>query len=229
MMTFEDISVAALARASGYGVPVSETRSLHYRRIGLRQQQIFAEAARLNPEFFGVCAVAPVIEGTVNLRTIEDPPVPLPELVTRFEVHEVAEPEDPESEEESPYPPGTEIHPIRVQDPSAALPPRATLRDGVLQGWQGELDTVARVKVYYSRLPAPGRPTDGDRQVEIPYPHEEILVVDLAAWLIQHSLAADPEVRSASLALLREEESVLLGEWAGYVATFVGSLQQRFG
>ena len=216
-MTYEEIVLQALARVTDFGFDVPATRSLCYRWIGLREQALFSRAARVNPEWAGVCAHAPVIGGAVNLRTI-GATAPVPELISKVEIL------DPGT---SPYPAGTQVNLVVLKDVDVAEPPRATLRDYVIEGVGSDLDGVGKLRIYYSRLPVPGKPTDRDREAEIPEPHTEILVVGLASDLLSKALGLDRERKKEALALLAAEEEKRLADFDAYLQTYA-PLQMRF-
>ena len=72
--TVEDLVEQALSRCAEYGGNYPATRSLLYRRLGVRQQELFAAAARANPEYFGATAIGTLdANKAVSLATMGSP------------------------------------------------------------------------------------------------------------------------------------------------------------
>lgn len=216
-MTFEDVRQAALARLMEYGDRWPHGRSVAYRRIGVRQQQLYAMAARANPEYAGVCAVGGLVNGVANFATME-PPVLRPEAITLVEIHDPGE---------SDYEVGQRITIVTADDPDG-LAPRAFLRRRVLVGVGNELAGVATIKVWYPYIPEPARPDEGgSREVEIPDPYSELLVIDLARDYARKTIALEPDIRAAIVRMQDEEEGPLLAEWIAHVRGYA-PLETRF-
>lgn len=216
-MTFEDVRRAALARLMEYGDRWPHGRSVAYRRIGVRQQQLYALAARANPEYAGVCAIGTLVDGAANFAAME-PPVLRPEAITLVEIHDPGE---------SDYEVGQRITIVTADDPDG-VPPRALLRHRVLFGVGSDLDGVAKVKVWYPYIPEPTAPDeDGTREVEIPDPHSELLVVDLARDFARKTISIEPETRAAIVAALNDEEAPMLAEWIAHVQGYA-PIEARF-
>lgn len=216
-MTFEDVRQAALARLMEYGDRWPHGRSAPYRRIGVRQQQLYAMAARANPEYAGVCAIGGLVNGVANFAAME-PPVLRPEAITLVEIHDPGE---------SDYEVGQRITIVTADDPDG-LAPRAFLRHRVLVGVANELAGVATIKVWYPYIPEPASPDeDGSREVEIPDPYSELLVVDLARDYARKTIALEPDIRAAIIRMQDEEEGPLLAEWIAHVRGYA-PLETRF-
>jgi hypothetical protein len=219
MMTPEEIAVLAMARCSEITDSYPKARSVMYRRIGVRQQQLFTIAAGINPDYYGTDATTLLVGGAADLADIADP-VPTPEQITRVEVNSVAG--------GSPFAVGREINVVPVADAlSAALPPRMTLRDGVLEGVAADLATVTGIRLYYSRQPKMIAPTDGAVPTEIPSPHDELLVVDLAMTLLKAATKISAAERGAAITSLANEEAGLLVGWQDHVENY-GPVVSRF-
>lgn len=217
-MTFEDVRQAALARLLQFTTRYPQGKAVPYRRIGIRQQDLYDQAADVNPEFGGDGALAELDAGAADLNDIAAP-VGLPARITRIEV---SDPGD------SPYAIGKEISVVGVDDPEAAAAPRATLRQGVLRGWAAELDDVTEILVYYPFQPAPADPAEtGVRVVEIPSPHDELLVIDLTKALLRSVGTLTPAVRADILGDLTDEETPRLAGWLKHAHSFA-PLQSRF-
>lgn len=218
-MTVEEIAIAALARALEFSNVIPSTRSVMYRRIGIRQQQLFARAAQINPEYFGICATGGLTDGAADLNDMT-PPVESPETITRIEV---------DNGGTSPYAPGQEIRIVSSADVMAELPPRVTVRNRIIRQVGTDLVGVLAIRILYAKLPLAIGPTDGAVVIALPEPHAELLVVDLTKELVFKTLSMGAASRTAALEVLAAEETVLLDAFDRHVAQFVGALAARFG
>lgn len=218
-LTMKEVSTYALARAMEFTSSVPSTESLMYRRIGLRQQQLFGRAAIVSPDYWGICATAGLDDSAADLSDMDDP-IESAESVTKIDIV------DPGS---SDWDAGQEIRVVSLSDPDAELAPRATIRNRVIRGVGSDLDGVISIKIHYSRIPLPVAPTDGTRAADIPAPHDELLVVDLTMDLLAKTLGMDASLRTAALERLRAEENVLLAAFDLHVREYAGSLSSRFG
>lgn len=218
MLTCEEIAVQAMARASDITSSFPKTRSIMYRRIGVRQHQLFSRAAQINSEYFGTSAWATLdVDGAADLADFILP-VPTPEQVQKVTVHAI--------DVGSPYAVGDEIAIVSVADPEAELAPRMTLRGGVLRQVGTDLATVNEVRVWYSRQPAVLGATSELTATEIPAPWDELLVVDLARHLLRSS--KDTAERIAAITALDSEEVELLTGFDSHVAQYAAR-RERFG
>lgn len=218
-MIVEDIAIAALARALEFTNGVPSTRSVMYRRIGIRQQQLFARAAGVNPDYFGICATGALDNGAADLSDMA-PPVEKPESITKIEVS------DPGT---STYLEDQEIRVVPSTDVTVDLPPRATLRNRVIRQVENDLDGVASIRIHYARVPEPIGPSDSDKVVELADPHSELLVIDLTKSLLLKTISMDAATKAAAFEGLNKEEGELLEAFDQHVASFTGSLSSRFG
>lgn len=222
-MTIAEIVEAALARASDFGANFPSTRSVLYRRIGQRLQQLYAVAARTNPEYFGVSAVGTLSSGAVSLSTTGDPdagdPVFSPELITRVEIADKGT---------SAYTNGDEVFVVQRNDPGVAVAPRVTIRNGVIQQIGTDLTNVTSLRMYYSRRPFRLDGGDGALALDFPEAFQELLVVDLAKWLARK--LADKENRGLALEALTAEETELLANFVAEVESYTSGVETgRFG
>ncbi len=218
-MTVEEIAVAALSRAAEFSNKVPSTRSVIYRRIGVRQQQLFSHAARMNPEFYGICAVGTVTSGALNLADMIAP-VQAADTITRIDIEGVGT---------SSYATGQEVRVVSLSDRDVEDAPRATLRNRVIRGVGTDLNLVASLKIHYSRIPIEVVPeTDTAREIDLEEPHTELLVVDAARQLIAKTMALDVSARTAVDAVLAAEEAALLANYEQHVREFAGSMSTRF-
>lgn len=208
-MLFEDVRQAALARLGEFTDKFPNGTQVPYRRIGVRQQELYAMAAHENPEYAGTCAEGDVTNGAVSFATMS-PPVLTPERITRIEVSEVTG---------AAYQLGTEITVVPIADQDG-IAPRATLRNGLLKGVAGELDDVTKVNVFYPYRPEPTAATEtGTREVEIPDPYSELLVIDLAREYVRKALHLGA-TRAEIIGAIEDEEKPLLGAWAAHVREY---------
>jgi hypothetical protein len=222
-VTAEEIAVMALSRAIEFSPKVPSARSVMYRRIGIRQQQLFARAGKVNPEWAGVMSNAPLGPwGGVQAVDLADliTPTEAADLITRIEIG---------AKGTSAYAVGQEVNPVTLADPNCADAPRVLVRNRIIMAYNRELDGVTSLNVYYSRVPLAIGPTDGDCQVELQEPHVELLVVDLTRHLLQKTIALNAAERQAAIGIFNEEEKELLGLFDQYVARFSDSTQARFG
>jgi hypothetical protein len=134
-------------------------------------------------------------------------PVEAAEVISRIEV------EDPGT---SGLVAGTEIAIVPLTDPSAAFPPRVTVRNGVIRQVDTDLAGVTSIRVYYSRRPFRIDDQDATRTIALPEPFQELLVVDLARWMLRKEATIPAETRQVALAALDAEEQEML---ANFVAT----------
>jgi hypothetical protein len=209
-LTLEEIAVLAMARASEFTDTYPKARSLMYRRIGLRQQQLFAIATDANQDYYGAAASATLdVNKRADLQDIAAP-VPTPEQIQRIEVY---------ATDGNPAAPaiGTEIALVPLGDLVAEDPPRATLRDLLFAQVDTDLAHVTDILIYYARVPASYAPTDGAIEVEIPAPYDELLVIDLTLDLIRSSRGLDAAIRTEAIQLLTAEESGLVSGWQTHV------------
>lgn len=210
MLTCEEIAVLAMARVSELTDTFPKSRALMYRRIGVRQQQLFLAATEANHEYYGVAASATLdTNGRADLRDIADP-VPSFEQVQKVEVY---------TTDGNPAAPaiGTEISIVPLGDLNADDPPRATLRDMVLRQVGTDLAHVTELLVHYGRLPDSYDATDADTATELPTPHDELLVVDLAIYLLNAARGMDEDQRQKAIAQLANEETGLLTGWQTHI------------
>lgn len=213
MLTCEEIAVQAMARVSELTDTYSKSRTLMYRRIGVRQQQLVLAATEANQDYFGTVATGTVDHASgdrVDLADIADP-VPTPEQVQRIEV---------EATDGNPAAPpiGKEIAVVPIGDVDAEDPPRATLRRQILKGVGTDLLHVDVVRVYYARQPMSYGPTHRNEITEIPTPHDELLVVDLALFLLNGARGIEKDERDRAVAQLASEEAGLLEGFRLHVA-----------
>lgn len=218
MQTFEEIRQASLARIGEFTDKYPTGTQVPFRRIGVRQQQLYAMAAHENPEYTGQCAIGTVDSGAVDLTSMS-PPVATPERISLIKIYELNDAERP------PYSAGDEITVVSVADQDGNAP-RALLRHKRLYGINGELDGVATIEIFFPYRPEPtDADEDGTREVEIADPHSELLVVDLTKLYAR--LAMTREERAPLMADLKEEEDEMIAAWLAHVREYA-PIQSRF-
>jgi hypothetical protein len=212
-MTAEEAAVAALAEAAEFGSTFPTTRTTLYRRASTRQQQLFAMAAQIDPDWAGFCVEGDVVDGAVNLAPMlrgDVEGIPAAERVSRVHVN------DPGT---SVWSGGKEVAMVPSDDMTVGLPPRVTLRGGIFRSVGSDLDGVVSLSVYYSRRPAPV--SGSDHVLEIPEPHADLIVYDLARSLVQKAVAIDAKVREHAVAYFNGQETAALAAFREYIQNFV--------
>lgn len=199
-MTADECFDAAAARCAEFSVKVPGTRTTAYARINRRQQQLFAHVATLEPEVFGRNQAAVLAAGVYDLANLS----PLASRVTYVEIL------DPGT---SGYAVGTKVTVLQVFDPAAEIPPRATLRDAVLEQVGTDLALVTSVRIHYSKQPAVV--DAGTDVLEFLEQFLELLVIDLTKMLVRKSIALDSGEGTKGtgfLELLEAEEKDLMAD-----------------
>lgn len=218
-MTYNEICDQALARCAEFGVSFPEQRSVSLRRVGVRQQQLFSRANRLDPDYFGVCATGAPVGGALDLRDLVEPVARL----DRVTYVEIATPGT------SSYAAGDVVHVVPPSDKDQFYAPRVTLRDWVLLQVGTDLANVGTLKVGYSKLSLAVKATDGAVESELPVQFQDLLVVDQAMQMIRKVLDLGAADKEKALTLLAAEEEVLLTEFDAHVLGFAAAREARFG
>jgi hypothetical protein len=214
-VTLEECVIAALSRAEEYGNEWPGTRSVFYRRVGVREQQLMVRAAEINQDFFGKSVSINLVAGVANLATLN----PVAERVAGARINGVGT---------SAYATGTRVTIVPIDDPTySGLAPRATLRDYTLTQVGADLALVASVWIDYSKRPTvKALATDVP---EIPLHFHELLVLDLVKWMVRKSSIVDTKQRLEIAARLSEEETELLADYDEHVERFQTAEESRFG
>ncbi|MCK5652011.1 MAG: hypothetical protein KAJ42_11565 [Gemmatimonadetes bacterium] len=223
-MTYDEIVEHAKERGLFFGMTFPTTNRVLFRRIEIRQQEIFSQAARVNPDYFGVSASGPLdAEFRVNLADLDvsvdvDPAANL----TRVEIEDGGT--HPTLVE------GDQVNVVPFTDIEADLAPRMTLRNFILQGVGTDLVGVASVSIFYGYRPEnKAQPFDGFENAELPDPYQELLVIDLMKWVLKQTLGMDVEGKATAIAALGEEEAEMSGAFLTEVGDFAGAQVSRFG
>lgn len=220
-LSCEEIVRIGLARVAEYTRSHPAVRSVLYRRISTRQQELAALAAKVNPDYFGVVSNAVLVGGAADLADIVSP-VPTPEAIQKIEVGAIGA--------GATVAVGDEISIVRLDDPTADVPPRVTLRSGVLRGVGTDLNGVVSINVYYAKLPDTLSSAEtGTTLVAIPAPYDQTLVLEVALLVVertQHGDQLDP-IRQSVADELRKEASEWEAKWLMHVKQ-LGTARTRF-
>jgi hypothetical protein len=214
-LTVEQIVVAVLARALELSNEVPTTRSVHYRRVTTRQQQLFVRAAEINPDYFGKSTSINLAGGTADLSTLN----PKAERVNGVRIN---------NKGTSPYTSGDHVHIVAIDDSTyAALAPRATLRDYTLTQVGTDLSLVTSVWVDYSKRATDlVLPTDTP---QLPEQFHELLVIDDTKACVRRMFAVLKATRDEMLSMLDAEEADLMADFERHVERFQLAEESRFG
>ncbi len=223
-MTFQEIVDNAKARAVDFGATFPSTARVLFRRIEIRQQEIFSQATRVNPDYFGVSAT-----GTLDANGAAD----IKDQQASVGVDPAANVVRVEVEDAGTHPTlvaGDEIKVVSLNDIGAALAPRMTLRNFVLRQVGTDLAGVVSVCAFYGYRPEnKATPLDGSEVAELPAVYQELLVIDLTKWMVRMTLELGTEVKAAALAALSEEEGEANGAFMAEVQDYAGVQVSRFG
>lgn len=221
MSTFDDVVDAAQSRAVDFGSGYPGARSVLYRRISNRLHQLYAAAARWNPEYFGVSAVGTLASGGASFSTMGDPdasnPVFAPELVSRVEIADKGT---------SSYANDDEVNVVQLNDAAdAALAPRVTIRNLAIKQVGTDLTNVTSLRMFYSRRPYRRGAADGVELIDFPETFEDLLVIDLTKWMVRKSMNPPIAERTAAIATLSEEEAELYSNYEQEVTEFTSAVE----
>ena len=217
-MTYDQIVTLALQRCSEFGETAGLERAFLLRRIGRRQSQWFQRSARMNSDFYGVCIVGILQDNALDLAPIAPPESP----IGRIERIEIADPGT------SDWDVLTEVTVVPLNDPRSGLPPRVTLREFVLRGLVGDLDGVTKLRIYYTKQARSVGPSDGALEAEIREPYVDILVLDVAQYILKTLRARGRADVVAPLALLAAEEAELTQDYDSHMTGIVLDVADRF-
>lgn len=217
-MTYDEIADLAIARCAIFTRHFPSARSIMYRRIGVRLRQLQSRASRINGDYFGVYATAALAAGAADLNDVIEP-TPTPSQIQRITVNAVSG--------VGVVAVGDEIHIVPSSDITAAIAPRMTMRDLVLEAVGGDLANATQIRVHYSKLAPVGSATSKDVQVELAEPYPELLVVDLAKHLLGLTTEMDSTKRTEAIALLTAEEQPMEADFYQHVAEYLPT-EDRF-
>ncbi len=221
-MTVQEAIDNALARCAELGADVPGTRSLMIDRISQTQQDVFASGAQWNPDYFGTCVVGTLDGMAMDVLAILDP-LEIPETITRIEIA------DPGSSEWSA---GDEVSVVTLSDrDNATIKPRVTVRRKIISSVGNDLNGVNSIRVFYSPCPLPLDPTAtaiGDKRLEIPRPHDRIVPLDLALYLLDKVPSPTAAV-VAGKAAIAAELTMAMAKFESHVRSYVMTTVTRFG
>ena len=223
-MTYDEIIDNAKSRSLDFGATFPTTKRVLYRRIEIRQQELFSAAARVNPDYFGVSATGILdANGAADIKDQEAAPNVDPAAnVTRVEVEDAGTHPTLVS--------GDEISIVSISDVKAALAPRMTLRNFVLRQVGTDLAGVVSICAFYGFRPEnKTTPLDGSETAELPDVFQELLVYDVVKFLLKQTLDMDVATKTGALALLEAEESEMSASFVAEVGDFAGAQVSRFG
>ncbi|HYF53855.1 MAG TPA: hypothetical protein VEA41_06320 [Salinarimonas sp.] len=220
-MNAEQVLKRALTEASEYGSNFPTSHALLYRRISSRQMQLFAEAASINADWAGACFTMDLVGGNGNLTdTFEGESAGINGIarISRITV------ENPGS---SAWAAGREVDLVSSDDVDSGAPPRAFFRGYSLFQVGTDLNGVSSLKVHYSRRPAV---VDGPAdEIELPEPHTECLVWDLAMILLARASTIDPERKKAGNAFFTMMRDEAEEQFKTYVREYVALMARHAG
>lgn len=224
MRTYDDIRVAALARSMDWGVTIPGNKSVMWGRIGGRQQELFAFAAGVDPEYYEVQAIGTLDNGAVDIALMLTDAVLECVKATRAKVETlIADPSD-----EAPAV-GDEINLIPASDdPGAYLFPRATIKNKILAQVATDLVDVESIRLFYSYRPnAAAADEDGSTELALESPFDALLEADLARDLARKTVGMDGAVKAAIILGLDEEEKEMMAAFAEHIRTFSSGRTSR--
>ena len=223
-MTFQEIVDNAKARGLDFSVTYPSTARVLFRRIEIRQQELFSAATRVNPDYFGKSAT-----GTLDANGFVD----IKDQQASVDVDPAANITRVEVEDAGTHPTlvtGDEINSVSISDVEADLPPRMTLRNFVLRQVGTDLAGVVSVCAFYGYRPEnKATPLDGTEEAELPAVYQELLVMDLTQWMVQQTLEMDAGRKTAALEVLGVDEGQMMDAFLQEVADFAGAQVSRFG
>ncbi len=221
-MTYEEVVENALARTLDWDGEFPSSRLPMYRRVGVRQQQLFSMASKINPDYYGQRAGAALdAQYRLDLRDL-DGATDLDQAVgvQRVEIEDAGT---------SSYASGDEVNIVSVDDIEADIAPRVSIRDQIIKGVGTDLLNVVSLCVYYPRFAdMPDDDEDGTTDIQLIQAYQELLVIDLTKDLVRKCLSIEPDVKSAIQQILNEEEQELLTIYMADVKAYSIGQHQRF-
>ena len=223
-MTYDEIVEHAKERGLFFGMTFPTTSKVLFRRIEIREQEIFSQAARVNPDYFGVNAEGPLdAEFRANLKDLDvsadvDPAA----NITRLEIGDAGT--------HPTFARGDLVNIVSLNDIEADVSPRMTLRNFILAGVGQDLAGVVSIVIHYGYRPEnKSLPMNGFEVAELPDPFQELLVIDLMKWVLKQTLDMDTQGKASAIAVLTEEENEMSGAFMAEVGDFAGAQVSRFG
>lgn len=221
MATLEQLVIAALARALDFDAEVPSTRQVHWRRLQLRQQQLFTMGSQLNPDYYGVAATG-ILDTNDSLDLKDLATTALVDQavgIQRIEIENIGT---------SSFTTGDEVNIVSIDDVDADMSPRVTIRDFIIKSVGTDLNLVTSLCVFYPRIPDLIQEALGTETVQLPEQYQELLVVDLTREMVGKTLDMDQAAKGTAMGILATEESVLLERYVQEMATFQHGQKHRF-
>jgi len=213
-MNAGEILDTALGKFAEFNVAMPSTTSAAYGRMTRRQEQLFAKGAVLNREFFGADEALAVVANEVDTQDLN--PLPMRIHVVRVEAPGT-----------STWAQGTQVAVVHVDDLEAELPPRATLRDGVLEGVGTDWDGLTSIRIFHSKRPA--ELTVKTDIPQLPKQFHELLALDIAKWLMRKAMGLTDGARKQYIDLLTQEELELENDYERFLKDWAFAETHRFG
>ncbi len=235
-MTPEEIAQLA-QETSGASAAKPLPKALMWQRIDGRQRELFRVVAQVDPEFYGMCA-------TVEVPSAGGIQIDLAQTVSSGDIAQIdavyvkdtgsyaphATTTLPNSQTPDPHRvvPGDRVTLCSAFDAAAHMPPRATVRDGILRpvGTDFQDDDgnrFAELDVFYQRLPQ-SILSDLTTPVDLAHPWDMLLVWDLARFLL--SVQTDDsltEEQQMALGAIAELEADMLTRYTDHVKSWSGT------
>ena len=223
-MTFQEIVDNAKSRGLDFSVTYPTTERVLFRRIEIRQQELFSAATRVNPDYFGKSAT-----GTLDANGFVD----IKDQQASVDVDPAANITRVEVEDAGTHPTlvtGDEINIVSISDVEADLPPRMTLRNFVLRQVGTDLAGVVSICAFYGFRPEnKATPLDGNEVAELPDVFQELLVYDIVKFLLKQTLDMDVSTKTGALPVLEVGESDMSASFSAEVTDYAGAQVSRFG
>jgi hypothetical protein len=179
-----------------------------------RQGELFEWIATIDPEFFGIDQLAPLVGGKVDLVALEVAGAPLIGHLQHIAIGDSGT---------SSHAEGGKVRIVRADDPRE-LPPRVTLRNRVLSQVGDDLQGVASLRLYYSWRPQPIA-LSGDTVLSLPDGFEDLLSYAVARFVLMRDVQT---AQSPAYAYYVDEETKRLTALEAFVRGSYRALQSRF-
>ena len=218
------VDIERLARDIATTTQSSPPKAVVYRRIDQRQRELFRMAAEIDSEFYGACGTITVRQTgpiAVNLSaSFPEGDVGQVDLVRVKALGTYQNPNRADDNYDERVEVGDEITICSAYDAPAHLPPRATIRDGVLApidtDFGLENQRFGELEVFYQRLP---RSISDDEDVDLAKPWDMLLVWDAARFMVARAPEAEAQ---RVIAMAKTEEAELLAQYRQHVASWSG-------
>lgn len=219
-MDAQEVIDRALVELAEFFEPATLSTTVMLNQLSIRQQHVFAAIAQVDEEYFGHCAIGtPDSNYLVDLEdmTGSGSVPPAAERITRIRISDVGT---------SDYTAGEDVHIIRVGDEDAADAPRCYLRDQIIQGYDDDLDGVAKLEVFYSRRPV--AVTQASTTIDLDDPYSLLLVYDLARFLASRTRGSvTPAQRAEAVEYFQAREGEVMELLEAHVQGYASGRESR--